>query len=580
MFLDIQIGIIICSQLASIATVVSPLITKLTFDYAFKNKDYRLLVVLAVTGLLIYLFSTLSGTIQQYLQFYADQNLTYSLRSDFTKHLFKQPLSFFNSRSTGEYLYRLDSDVSSSATFLGGLAPSLLTPFTRFLLPLLVVLWLDWRFAVFAIGVGLIYFFQARYFAKRQAELTRKVAAERQSLSSQITDHIAQIKLVKAFGRERHEIREYLLNQIKIIRLSYRQFWLNIKQSTSAGSFDVIIQSGLALYLGYQVISGYITIGTLIALSMYFLQLVGAINGIAGIYPNFIRQLVPVDRLLDILELNQSIEEKPDAMTLNHFPEAISFRNVCFGYTDETTVFNEINLTVLPGQMVAIVGPSGAGKTTLVNLLLRLYDPQMGGIFIGKHDIKDLKFSYRNLIGIALQETFLFNATVSENIRYGNPSATMTDIAEAAVLADAHEFICKLPDGYDTKVGESGCNLSVGQRQRLGIARALVKKPGIIVFDEATASLSSSSEATILDGIRSKAANGIFILITHRLTAVQKADYIYVIDGGRVAEQGRHEELLIKHGLYRCLWDCQFSKDNDSASSDQQEFEVVIDGKC
>jgi len=578
MFIDVQIGMLICSQLQSAATTISPYITKLTFDYAFQNKDLLLLVVLAATGLVLYVFSTINGAIQQYLQLYASQNLTFTLRSDFIRHLFKLPLSFFHSRSTGEHLYRLDSDVNGTASFLGGLISSIISPVTNLVFPLIAVIWLDWHFALLGIAVGSIYIFHSRYFGVRQRALARQLTSESQSISSQTTDHIAQMKLVKAFGREQREIRQYLSNQIKLIRLAYRQYWLNIKRTTTSSLLNTVLQSGLGLYLGYQVISGHMTIGSLIALSMYFVQLTGAVSSIAGLYPNLLNQLVPVDRLLDILEITETIEEKPDAIKLDRLSGAVSFHDVRFGYAEDITVLDDLNLTVLPGQVVAIVGPSGIGKTTILNLLLRLYDAQQGSVLVDGHDVRDLKFSYRSHIGVALQETFLFNTTVGENIRYGDPSASEDDVFEAAKLADAHEFICQLPDGYETSVGESGCNLSMGQRQRIGIARALVKKPTILILDEATASLSTTSEAAILNTLKPRAAESTLVVITHRLAAIRGADCIYVLDGGRVAEQGTHEELLAKHGLYRELWDCQFGKDETAVSDDEHGLTVVAEG--
>lgn len=577
MFLDVQIGILISSQLGSVATVVNPFVTKLTFDYAFGNKDILLLIALSVTGLALFVLTTISGAIQQYLQLYTSQNLTFALRSDFIRHLFKLPLSFFHSRSTGEHLYRLDSDVNGTASFLGGLVSSLVSPVTNLVLPLAAVVWLDWHFALLAVGVGSIYMFHSRYFGVRQRELMRQITAESQSISSQTTDHIAQIKLIKTFSRERREIRQYLSNQIKLIRLSFRQYWLSLKRSTTSSLLNTVLQSGLSLYLGYQVISGHMTIGSLIALSMYFVQLTGAVSSLAGLYPNLLSQLVPVDRLLDILEITETIEEKPGAIRLDRPSGAISFRNVRFGYSPEITVLDGLNLTVHPGQMVAVVGPSGIGKTTILNLLLRLYEVQQGSVLIDGQDIRDLKLSYRSHIGVALQETFLFNTTVRENILYGNSSASEDDVIEAARLADAHEFISQLPEGYETIVGESGCNLSAGQRQRIGIARALAKKPKVIVLDEATASLSTTSEAAILDVLRPRAGERTLIVITHRLAAIQKADRIFVLDGGCVAEQGTHEELLAEHGLYRQLWDCHCGKDEVTEIIDQRRLAAAIE---
>lgn len=577
MFLDVQIGMLVCSQLNSAASIISPFITKLTFDYAFRNKDLLLLIVLSGTGLVLFMFTTVSGAIQQYLQLYASQSLTFVLRSDLIRHMFKLPLSFFHSRSTGEHLYRLDADVSGAASFLGGFVSSIFSPITNLVFPLAAVLWLDWHFALLAIGVGSIYIFHSRYFGVRQRELMQQITTESQSISSQTTNRIAQIKLVKTFGREQREIRQYLSNQIKLIRLSFRQYWLNLKRTTTSSLVNTILQGGLSLYLGYQVISGHMTIGSLIALSMYFVQLSGAVSGLAGLYPNLLSQLVPVDRMLDILEMTEIIEEKPGAIRLDRLSGAISFRNVRFGYTPEVAILDRLNLTIHPGQMVAIVGPSGIGKTTILNLLLRLYDVEQGSVLIDGYDVRDLKLSYRSHIGVVLQESFLFNTTVLENIRYGNPSASEDDVIEAANLADAHEFISQLPGGYETNVGESGCNLSAGQRQRIGIARALVKKPKILVLDEATASLSTTSEATILDNLRPRADERTLIIITHRLATTRMADCIFVLDGGCVAEQGTHEELLAEHGLYRQLWECHYGNDVAGVDVDRGGLAVAIE---
>jgi len=558
-YLDLQLAMLVCSLLSGFGGVLSPYITKLTFDYAYANRDLQLLFALALAGLLMMFFSMAGSSVQQYLQLHASQRLTYAMRADFLRHLYRLPLSYFQSRTTGEHIYRLGSDIPAAAGFVGGVVGTVINPFVSAIYPLAAVLWMDWRFAVLAGGIAPILALHSRYFGRRQRELARKTANEQQRTSSEVTDRIAQVKLVKAFGREKREIREYLCNQIKLIRLAFRGYWLNFKSGTISNAINTVLQGGVGFYLGYRVIRGDMTVGTLIALSMYFVQLLGAARGLAGLYQSILSQLVPVDRVLDVLEVEGEVPERPGARQPGALDGIIALRDVQFGYIPERPILDRVNLTIMPGTMVGIAGPSGGGKTTLLNLLLRLYDPDSGTVSIGDVDVRDFRLRpLRRKIGIVLQETYLFNTTIRENITYGDPDATEDEVIAAAKLADAHEFIEALPHGYDTTVGEDGCQLSMGQRQRIGIARALIKQPKLLILDEATASLSSSSEAKILDALRPTQGERTLIVVTHRLAAIRQADRIFVLDEGRVVEEGSHVELMARHGLYRALWDRQF----------------------
>jgi ABC-type multidrug transport system fused ATPase/permease subunit len=567
-FADVQAGALVSSLIGGAAGVVTPYLTKLTFDYAYANRDLALLLALAGAGLLLALFSTGSGLIQRYLQLYVGQSLAFELRADFVRHIYSLPLSFFHSRSTGEHVYRLNSDVTSAASLLGNLATTLLNPVTSLIFPLSAVLWLDWRFAVVAAALAPIYALHSRYFGSRQRALARRLAKENQDASSDSVDRISQIKLVKSLGRERYELRRYLGNQIRLIRLGYRQYWLDARSTLWSSLINTALQCGLLLYLGCRVVAGEMTVGTLIALSMYFSQLVTAVRGLAGFYQSLLSQLIPVDRLLEVLEVPQALREPPRAVRLCRLSGAVSFGEVDFSYTSGVPVLGGLSFEIRPQEMVAIVGPSGVGKSTIVSLLLRLYDPDAGAICVDGYDLRSLQLTpYRNRIGLVLQETFLFNTSIMENIRYGNPEATDAEVLDAARRADAHAFVEQLPDGYETLVGEQGCTLSVGQRQRVGIARALVRRPQLVVLDEATASLSSESEASVLGALRPAVTGATLMVITHRLTAIHRADRILVIDAGRVAEQGTHLELVAQGGIYHRLWESQFGREGPSTGA-------------
>ncbi len=559
-YLDIQIAMLVCSLLAGFGGMLQPYITKLTFDFAFANRDWQLLVVLAISGLQLMLFSQLGTAVQGYLGLYVSQNLTFAMRADFVKHLYSLPLSFFQQRSTGEHMYRLNSDIPGAASLVGNVANTVANPFVSAIYPFIGIVLLDWRFALIALCAAPVFAIHSRYFGRRQRALARITAQESQRISGEITDRIAQVKLVKAFGRERTEIREYLCNQIKLIRLAYRGYWLQLWSGMTSSVINSLGRGLIGLYLGYRVVVvADMSLGTLIALSMYLMQLLQAAGALSGLYQNLQQQLVPVDRVLDILELDGGIQDAPDAVPPGPLQGGLALRNVSFAYAREKPVLKNASLEIIPGSFVAIVGPSGVGKTTILNLLLRLYDPDEGEVLVDGMLLSRLQLSlFRRQVGVVLQETYLFNATVSENILYGNPQATNSEVEEAARMADADGFISALPDGYETTVGENGCMISAGQRQRIGIARALLRRPKVLILDEATASLSSESEASILDALRLSDGERTLIVVTHRLSAIRDADRIFVLDNGRITEQGSHEELLRDGGVYRRLWDLQF----------------------
>jgi ATP-binding cassette subfamily B protein len=562
-YLDIQIAMFVCSLLAGFGGMLQPYITKLTFDFAFANRDWQLLVVLAISGLILMLFSQWSSAVQGYLGLYASQNLTFAMRADFVKHLYSLPLSFFQHRSTGEHMYRLNSDIPGAASLVGNVVSTVVNPFVSAIYPLIGIVLLDWRFALVAVPATPVFALHSRYFGRRQRTLARQTAQEGQRITGEITDRIAQVKLVKAFGRERTEIREYLSNQIKLIRLAYRSYWLGLWSGMSGSVISSVGRGMIGIYLGYRVVvTADMSVGTLLALSMYLTQLLQAAGSLGGLYQNLLQQLVPVDRVLDILEQEDRIGEPPDAVPPGPLQGGLALRNVSFAYAPDKPLLEGISLEITPGSFTAIVGPSGVGKTTVLNLLLRLYDPDTGEVLVDGMPLSRIKLApFRRQVGIALQETYLFNATVRENILYGKPEATKTEVEDAARMADAHEFICALPEGYDTRVGEGGCMVSAGQRQRIGIARALVRGPRILVLDEATASLGADSESKILSALRPRNGERTLIVVTHRLRAISDADHIFVLGDGRIVERGPHEELLILDGVYRGLWDQQFGRD-------------------
>lgn len=561
-YLDFQLVTIFSGILATFSGVFAPYTVKLAIDYAYPNHDMPLVIALSSVGLLLTIFNRLGTGAQQFFQLQASQRIGYSLRSRFMKHVYGLPFSYFQSHTTGENLYRLNFDIPVVAGLTGGFVRTVVSPFISAVFPLVAIFWLDWRFGLVAICAVPLYLLQMGYFALRQRRLSKSIADEAQRVQSEVTERIGQVKLAKCFGTELDEVRLFLRNQIKLIRLAYKDFLLGFGRDVTSDSINGIMQACVSTYLGYRIITGSMTIGSLVALTLYLQQLIGATGSIAGLYHGIMSQIVQVDRLFDILDMGTECNESPDAEDIPTVIGPIDIRNVEFGYSEGQKALQGLNLTVKPGSTVAIVGPSGSGKSTLVALLLRLYEPQKGSISLGGVDIRNVKLrSLRRKIGVVLQESDLLNDTIRANISYAHPEATDTDIVAAARIADVHDFINSLPDGYSSTVGEGGSHLSRGQRQRICIARAVLGHPDLLILDEATASLSPDSEASVLDSLAASNDGRTTIMMTHRLLGAVRADHIFVVSEGCVADEGTHLELMARPGLYRNMWERQSGLD-------------------
>jgi subfamily B ATP-binding cassette protein MsbA len=378
--------------------------------------------------------------------------------------------------------------------------------------------------------------------------------------SAVLEESVSGIRIVKSFAREAYELSRFEAKVEATFAAALRRVKISAVLAPIIGLM-AFLSITITLWFGsYQVILGRLSPGELVAYLIYTLLVAGPIAAFSGLYGQFQSALGATQRLFEFLDVQPDIADKPDAYPLPEIIGQVRFEAVSFEYESSLPVLHDVSLTARPGQVVALVGPSGAGKTTLVNLIPRFYDITAGQITIDGHDIRQVtSLSLRQQIGIVPQEAMLFSDTIRENIRYGQLEASQSDIEAAAQAANAHDFILKMPDGYDTRVGERGIKLSGGQRQRIAIARAILKNPRILILDEATSSLDSESEQLVQEALERLMKSRTTFVIAHRLSTITQADWIVVLDEGRIVEQGSHLELLGRaDGLYRKLHAMQF----------------------
>jgi ATP-binding cassette, subfamily B, bacterial len=518
---------------------------------------FALLVVLAMTGFLIALIQNVLAVLDNYVNTKIDQNMTLDFRSQLFQHVQTLSLATHDQRRSGMLIYCINSlsdGVPRMVMAIPPLAQSVLT-----LIGMLgVALWFDWRLALVSIVVVPFLYYSVGYYMKYiQPRLFRVKQLEGESLAI-IHEAISMLRVILAFNRESYEYRRFRTQGERAIDARIR---VTVRQTIFSLAVNTITALGTALVLGVganDVLKGRLQLGQLTVLLAYIAAIYRPLETISNTIGGLQDAVVNLNIAFGLLDQVPEIRDRPDAVRLPRARGQVTYKGVGFSYNGRVDTLTDVNFDVKPGQVVAIVGPTGAGKTTLVSLLPRFYDAQQGQILLDHQDTRRFTLqSLREQVSIVLQEPLLFSGTIADNIRYGRLEASMEEVIEAARSANAHDFIMRLPQQYDTELGERGAKLSGGERQRIAVARAFIKNAPILVLDEPTSSIDSKTEVVILDALDRLMEGRTTFMIAHRLSTIRRADLILVIDQGRLVEQGTHEQLLVQDGLYKQLFDMQ-----------------------
>jgi subfamily B ATP-binding cassette protein MsbA len=548
----------LCMVLVSAITAAFALLTKNVLDDVFINKDRFMLTVLPLAVMGLGVIKGLFTYGQGYLMNYVGLRVVADIRERLYSHLQTLSLSFFDRTPTGVLMARITNDVSSIQGAVSDAVTGMVKDVFTAIGLIGVVFYRDWLLALVAIFVFPLAAYPFVQFSRKLRKISKRTLETMAYISTFLQETIFGHRIVKAFNMEAYENRrfsdaneryfKYLMKRVKIRALSNPVMeWL------------AYLGIGAFIWIGgYRVISGAMTVGDFFSFMTAMALLYDPMRGLSKVNLAIQEGVVAARRVFEILDLKPAVTDAPDAEILPSFAREIKYHNVSFRYNDEM-VLKKITFSVTPGEKVALVGSSGAGKTTLVNLLPRFYDVTKGKISIDGMDVRHATLeSLRGQVGVVSQQTLLFNDTVRNNIAYGRPDIPKEEVIKAAKMAGAHSFIVKLPQGYDTVIGEQGVILSGGQRQRISIARALLKNAPILVLDEATSSLDTESEREVQAALDRLMEKRTVLVIAHRLSTVRDVDRILVISGGEIIEEGVHRELMAKGGEYKKLYELQF----------------------
>lgn len=614
------LGLLITILLITGLTLLNPLLLRTFIDVAIPEENYTLLSFLALGMILIPLLNGIIGVFQRNLNSQIGEGVIYDLRVSLYTHMQRMSLRFFTQTRTGELMSRMNNDVVGAQQAISNTTVTIVSNLVSFVATLAIMLAIDWRLTLLAVAILPLFVLPARRIGKVLRKLRRESMEYNAEMNATMNEtlNVSGALLVKLFGRENREIDRFSGDAAKVRDIGVRsavvgRWFFMLLSVVSAVGVAAVYWAG-----GVMVLQDILTLGTIIAFGAYLTQLYGPMMALTNAPVEFATSMVSFERVFEALDIPVEIEEKADAVALGAVNGRLQFQDVSFSYsgdqdqagleeiarftwggsaahlkrgkqrdngtstgpdvlesaeetesyeTETRWALNDIDFTIQPGQLAALVGPSGAGKTTITYLIPRLYDPTSGQITLDDHDIRDVTLkSLADNIGMVTQETYLFYDTVRANLLYANPTASDAQMIAAAKAANIHDFIMEMPDGYDTVVGERGYRLSGGERQRIAIARVILKDPRILVLDEATSHLDSLSEALIQEALLHVMEGRTSLVIAHRLSTILAADVILVMEKGRLVEKGTHEELLAKGGLYASLYETQFKPTVEDAA--------------
>ena len=535
--------------------LVPPLFQKEIIDEVITAMNLKYLGVLIAALVGAYALSQLVQIGDNYIRHALGEKFIFDLRVRLYAYLQKMSLSFFERTSTGELMSRVTNDLSALEHFVTHGSALTAVDLIRLIGGSIILFILDWRLAALVLIPVPILAVALRHYNTRIRPVYRSVRARLGDINAKLQDNLSGIRVIQAFAREEMERQRFTTESERYYRARVKgiRYWsVFFPAIRFLGAMGSVVVLGVGAVM---VVKGELSLGTLVAFLSYTTSFYEPINRLTEVDNIFQEAIAAGERFFEILDETTEVGDAPDAVALSEIQGRLVFDGVEFRYGTGDKVLHDIGFEMAPGEMVALVGPSGAGKTSIANLICRFYDPSQGQITVDGQDLRRIQLSsLRQQVAVVLQDSFLFNNSVAENLLYGKPDATREELIEAAKAANAHEFIIQLPEGYDTEIGERGVKLSGGQKQRLALARAILANPRILILDEATSSVDAEAEFLIQQALERVLKDRTSLVIAHRLSTVRNADKIIVLDKGRIVEVGRHKELLADEGLYSQLY--------------------------
>lgn len=519
-------------------------------------------IILFALGL--YAVSALFSMIQSYIMAGVAQKVTYKIRNELTEKINKLPMKYFDKRTNGEVLSIISNDVDTLSTGLNQSITQIITSIFTIIGILVMMLSISWEMTL----VSLLILPISAVILKKVIGKSQKYFVKQQEYLGHVNGQVEEVygghNIVKVFGRENEAIKEFEKDNQELYKSGWRSQFLSGLMHPLMNFVGNVGYVAVAILGGYFAVKGRITVGNIQSFIQYNKQFTQPIGQVAQISSTIQSMLAAAERIFEFLEEKEEVEDVKNPLSTDGLKGNIKFEHVHFGYDPEKTIINDFNADVKDGQKIAIVGPTGAGKTTMVKLLMRFYDVNSGSILLDGHNIKEFKRGeLRKMFGMVLQDTWLFGGTIKENIKYSKPDATDSEVIESAKAAHVHHYIKTLSKGYDAKINEESTNISAGQKQLLTIARVILANPKILILDEATSSIDTRTEQQIQSAMDNLMKGRTSFIIAHRLSTIKNADLILVMDHGDIVEQGNHEELLAKDGFYAKLYNSQFEDCND-----------------